>query len=185
MRQPTYWDRCEAGRIAAVPRTRQGSLCAADSALKPERPVACVMRPAFVGAAREGDVWGDVHGQLSFDATTAPSMWLQGSGHERGRNGISVERNVGSRQDGRQHISRHQRGLCRGCQGSREGAAPRCGIDQMRAGGGSGIRTHGPLAGSTVFKTVAFNHSAIPPGIVSQALTDPAIWTDPPVVSTA
>ena len=31
-------------------------------------------------------------------------------------------------------------------------------------GGGSRIRTHGPAAnGTTVFKTAAFNHSAIPP----------------------
>ena len=30
-------------------------------------------------------------------------------------------------------------------------------------GGGSGIRTHGDVAATTVFKTVAFVHSAIPP----------------------
>ena len=30
-------------------------------------------------------------------------------------------------------------------------------------GGGGGIRTHGGLAPSTVFKTVAFNRSATPP----------------------
>ena len=31
-------------------------------------------------------------------------------------------------------------------------------------GGGRGIRTPGPLARTTVFKTAAFDHSAIPPG---------------------
>ncbi len=31
--------------------------------------------------------------------------------------------------------------------------------------GGSGIRTHGELSPSTVFKTAAFNHSAIPPNL--------------------
>src|SRR5437016_5780582 len=31
------------------------------------------------------------------------------------------------------------------------------------AGGEGGIRTHGTLAGTTVFKTVAFNHSATSP----------------------
>jgi hypothetical protein len=30
-------------------------------------------------------------------------------------------------------------------------------------GGGGGIRTHGPLARPTVFKTVALDHSATPP----------------------
>jgi hypothetical protein len=30
--------------------------------------------------------------------------------------------------------------------------------------GGRGIRTPGPLARTTVFKTAAFDHSAIPPG---------------------
>jgi hypothetical protein len=31
------------------------------------------------------------------------------------------------------------------------------------AGGGGGIRTHGTLSGSTVFKTVTFNRSDTPP----------------------
>ena len=31
------------------------------------------------------------------------------------------------------------------------------------SGGGGGIRTHGTLARSTVFKTVAIDHSATPP----------------------
>ena len=39
------------------------------------------------------------------------------------------------------------------------GAGPR----RLHFGGGSGIRTHDTLAGITVFKTVAFVHSAIPP----------------------
>ena len=30
-------------------------------------------------------------------------------------------------------------------------------------GGGGGIRTHDTVSGMTVFKTVAFNHSATPP----------------------
>ncbi len=30
-------------------------------------------------------------------------------------------------------------------------------------GGGGGIRTHGPLAGTTVFKTVSLDHSDTPP----------------------
>ena len=30
-------------------------------------------------------------------------------------------------------------------------------------GGGGGIRTHGTVAGTTVFKTVSFNHSDTPP----------------------
>ena len=33
----------------------------------------------------------------------------------------------------------------------------------LQTGGGSGIRTHGDVAATTVFKTVAFVHSAIPP----------------------
>ena len=33
-----------------------------------------------------------------------------------------------------------------------------------RFGGGGGIRTHGTLAGTAVFKTAALNHSATPPG---------------------
>ena len=33
-----------------------------------------------------------------------------------------------------------------------------------RNGGGSGIRTHGTLTRTPVFKTGALNHSAIPPG---------------------
>jgi hypothetical protein len=32
------------------------------------------------------------------------------------------------------------------------------------AGGGRGIRTPGPRERTTVFKTAAFDHSAIPPG---------------------
>ena len=31
-------------------------------------------------------------------------------------------------------------------------------------GGGSGIRTHGTLARTTVFETAPFDHSGIPPG---------------------
>ncbi len=31
------------------------------------------------------------------------------------------------------------------------------------SGGGGGIRTHGPLAGTTVFKTVTIGHSDTPP----------------------
>src|ERR1017187_4671294 len=34
-------------------------------------------------------------------------------------------------------------------------------------GGGRGIRTPGPLSGTAVFKTACFNHSHIPPGLVS------------------
>jgi hypothetical protein len=36
-------------------------------------------------------------------------------------------------------------------------------VYRLAGGGGSGIRTHDALAGITVFKTVAFVHSAIPP----------------------
>ena len=39
----------------------------------------------------------------------------------------------------------------------------RVGPRWLHFGGGSGIRTHDTLAGITVFKTVAFVHSAIPP----------------------
>src|SRR5258706_13558532 len=35
---------------------------------------------------------------------------------------------------------------------------------RVAAGGGGGIRTHGTLAGTAVFKTAALNHSATPPG---------------------
>ena len=35
------------------------------------------------------------------------------------------------------------------------------------SGGGGGIRTHGTLTRSTVFKTAAFDHSATPPGTAS------------------
>jgi hypothetical protein len=37
--------------------------------------------------------------------------------------------------------------------------------------GGSGIRTHGPRKGSTVFKTAAFDHSAIPPHCFLNSIT--------------
>jgi hypothetical protein len=40
-----------------------------------------------------------------------------------------------------------------------ENNSPRCKLD----GGGRGIRTPGTLSGTTVFKTVCFNHSHIPP----------------------
>ena len=43
------------------------------------------------------------------------------------------------------------------------GAVSRGSLNQMRPGGGTGIRTPGTLARSLVFKTSAFNHSAIPP----------------------
>ena len=33
-------------------------------------------------------------------------------------------------------------------------------------GGGGEIRTHGRVAPTTIFKTVAFNRSATPPGLV-------------------
>gem|GEM_PF-5933949 len=36
-------------------------------------------------------------------------------------------------------------------------------LDRYESGGGSGIRTHGGLASTLVFKTSALNHSAIPP----------------------
>ena len=35
--------------------------------------------------------------------------------------------------------------------------------DGLWYGGGGGIRTHGTLARTQVFKTCAFNHSATPP----------------------
>ena len=35
---------------------------------------------------------------------------------------------------------------------------------RVAAGGGGGIRTHGTLAGTAVFKTAALNHSTTPPG---------------------
>ena len=38
-------------------------------------------------------------------------------------------------------------------------------------GGGSGIRTHGTLACTTVFETVPFNRSGIPPYRIDQTLT--------------
>ena len=37
------------------------------------------------------------------------------------------------------------------------------GNTNLQSGGESGIRTHGALAGTTVFKTAAFDHSAISP----------------------
>lgn len=42
-----------------------------------------------------------------------------------------------------------------------------------RQNGGGGIRTHGQLALSTVFKTVPINHSGTPPEIASRFLTLP------------
>ena len=49
---------------------------------------------------------------------------------------------------------------------------PRCGMQTLAenvvseaVGGGSGIRTHGELAPTPVFKTGALNRSAIPPTI--------------------
>src|SRR5579863_482073 len=44
-------------------------------------------------------------------------------------------------------------------------AAKLCGVGKCRknAGGGRGIRTPGRVSPSTVFKTAALNHSAIPP----------------------
>jgi hypothetical protein len=38
-----------------------------------------------------------------------------------------------------------------------------CGLDRARIGGRGGIRTHGALAGTPVFKTGALNHSATLP----------------------
>ena len=43
------------------------------------------------------------------------------------------------------------------------GLIERDGINPAATGGGRGIRTPGTLSGSTVFKTAALNHSAIPP----------------------
>jgi hypothetical protein len=43
-------------------------------------------------------------------------------------------------------------------------------IDDLRCGGGGGIRTHETLTGLTVFKTAAFSHSATPPVSVSNSL---------------
>lgn len=40
---------------------------------------------------------------------------------------------------------------------------------ERKSGGGSGIRTHGDIAASPVFKTGALNRSAIPPASVSSA----------------
>ena len=37
------------------------------------------------------------------------------------------------------------------------------GIEQMENGGEGGIRTHGTLAGSTVFETAPFDHSGTSP----------------------
>ena len=40
-----------------------------------------------------------------------------------------------------------------------------CGGVLEAVGGGGGIRTHGPLAGTTVFKTVTIDHSDTPPDL--------------------
>ena len=47
-----------------------------------------------------------------------------------------------------------------------------------KSGGGSGIRTHDEVAPITVFKTVAFVHSAIPPLSADSGLSagDPIIY---------
>ena len=57
----------------------------------------------------------------------------------------------------------------------------------LKAGGEEGIRTPGSLSASTVFKTAALNHSAIPPFIIlpefigllwlEQAMIDAAPWS--------
>jgi hypothetical protein len=36
-------------------------------------------------------------------------------------------------------------------------------LQKIPVGGGGGIRTHGPLKGSTVFETVPIDHSGTPP----------------------
>jgi hypothetical protein len=54
------------------------------------------------------------------------------------------------------------------------GKAPRI-IDEF--GGGGGIRTHGDLSATPVFKTGAFNHSATPPRVINQALSIGSILT--------
>ncbi len=41
---------------------------------------------------------------------------------------------------------------------------PDLSIGFVMVGGGRGIRTPGPRERTTVFKTAAFDHSAIPPG---------------------
>ena len=38
-------------------------------------------------------------------------------------------------------------------------------IEAKRSGGGGEIRTHGRVAPTTIFKTVAFNRSATPPSL--------------------
>ena len=45
------------------------------------------------------------------------------------------------------------------------------GLDKMSAGGRGGIRTHGTLAGTPVFKTGALNHSATLPSLRHQSLS--------------
>src|SRR5437764_6871370 len=42
-------------------------------------------------------------------------------------------------------------------------------LDQINGGGGGGIRTHGTVAGTAVFKTAALNRSATPPGTSATA----------------
>ncbi len=39
-------------------------------------------------------------------------------------------------------------------------------MNKKRNGGGGEIRTHGRVAPTTIFKTVAFNRSATPPGLL-------------------
>src|SRR5437588_11022623 len=46
---------------------------------------------------------------------------------------------------------------------SRCAARRTLGVAEFQCGGGGGIRTHGTLAGTAVFKTAALNHSTTPP----------------------
>ena len=51
-------------------------------------------------------------------------------------------------------------------------------IRASSAGGGGGIRTHGTLAGPTVFKTVTLNRSDTPPGTVLELPTKIIAYQD-------
>ena len=48
-------------------------------------------------------------------------------------------------------------------------------------GGEGGIRTHGALSGTAVFKTAALNHSATSPAVLSQASAALSCKTKPEI----
>lgn len=56
-------------------------------------------------------------------------------------------------------------------------ANSRSSAEGLGTGGRGGIRTHGTLAGTPVFKTGALNHSATLPTLEDQALSEWPPWT--------